>query len=138
MLPLIRTLGPVAALLIGLAGGTGIVGAGAWAFNELFDNPHVRELAIQKERDACVIRTMDAANRAENQERARQRVVLNDAINAYEAAIDAGEAARRATEAARDQERADYEQKLRDAGLSDVVTDSDFKWLRDKPGGPKR
>lgn len=138
MLSLIRTLGPVAALLIGLAGGTGVVGVGAWAFNELIDNPHVRELAIQKERDACVIRTMDAANRAENRERARQHAVLNDAINAYEAAIDAGEAARRATEAARDQERADYEQKLRDAGLSDVVTDNDFKWLRNKPGGPKR
>lgn len=134
MLNLIRTLGPVAALLIGLAGGTGVAGIAAWAFNAWVDNPHVRELATQKERDACVIRTMVAADRAEAAERARQRAVLEDAINAYEAAIDAGNAARLEAEAARDQERADYEQKLRDAGLSDVVTDADFEWLRRQHG----
>ena len=134
MFALIRTLGPVAALLIGFAGGTGIAGTAAWVFNAWIDNPHVRELATQSERDACVIRTMDAANRAETAERQRQRAVLDDAIKAYEAAIDAGTAARLATEAARDQERADYEQKLRDAGLSDVVTDADFEWLRRQHG----
>lgn len=134
MLALIRTLGPVAAMLVGLAGGTGLAGAAAWTFNEWIDNPHVRALATQKERDACVIRTMDAANRAEAAERTRQRAVLADAINAYEAAIDAGNAARRAAETARDQERADYEQKLREDGLSDVVTGSDFEWLRRQHG----
>lgn len=134
MLALIRTLGPVAALLVGLACGTGVAGAAAWAFNAWIDNPHVRELAVQKERDACQFRTLDAANRAEAAERQRQRAVLEEAIKAYEAAIDAGIAARLATEAARDQERADYEQKLRDAGLSDVVTDADFEWLRRQHG----
>ncbi len=134
MLTLIRTLGPVAAMLIGLVGGGGLIGAAGWAFNEWVDNPHVRELAVQKERDVCVIRTMDAANRAEAAERERQRVVLADAIAAYRAALDAGDAARRAAETARDQERADYEQKLRDAGLSDVLTDGDFEWLRRSHG----
>lgn len=134
MLGLIRTLGPVAAMLVGLAGGTGLVGAAAWAFNEWIDNPHVRELAAQKERDACIIRTMDAANRAEDAERDRQLAVIEDTINAYEAALDLGDVARRAAETARDQERADYEQKLRDAGLGDVLTDSDFEWLRRQRG----
>lgn len=134
MLSLLRSLGPVAAMLLGLAGGTGMAGAAAWAFNEWIDNPHVRELAAQKERDACIVRTMDAANRAEQAERARQRAVIADAITAYEAAIDASDVARRAIEAARDQERADYEQKLRDAGLSDVVTGDDFEWLRRRRG----
>jgi len=117
-------------MLVGLAGGSSLMGAGAWAFNEWIDNPHVRELAAQKERDAAAIRVMDAANRAEAAERTRQRAVLDDAIKAYEAALDAGDLARRSAETARDQERADYEKQLRDAGLSDVVTDSDFVWLR--------
>ena len=134
MLALIRTLGPIAAMLIGLGGGGTLASAAAWAFNEWIDNPHVRELAVQKERDACVIRTMDAASRAEDAEQARQRAVLDDAIAAYEAALDMGNAARRAAETARDQERADYEQKLRDAGITDVVTDSDFEWLRRQHG----
>jgi hypothetical protein len=137
MLALIRTIGPVAAMLIGIAGGSTLVGAGAWAFNEWIDNPHVHALATQKERDAATIRVMDAANRAEVAERARQRAVLDTAVAAYEAALDAGDVARRAAETARDQERADYEQKLRDAGLSDLVTDGDFDWLR-RPHGPAR
>lgn len=134
MLTLLKSLSSVAALLVGLAGGAGLTGAAAWAFNVLVDNPHVTELATTKERDACTIRTMDAANRAETAERTRQQAVLDDAINAYEAALDAGETARREAEASRKQERADYEKRLRDAGLSDVVTDSDFEWLRHKRG----
>lgn len=137
MLGLIRTLGPVVALFIGLAGGSGLTGAMAWAFNEWIDNPHVRELAAQKERDAAAIRVMDAARRAEAAERARQQAVLEDAIAGYQAALDASDAARRTIETAREQERAEYEQRLRDAGLSDLVTDDDFDWLR-RPYGPPR
>jgi hypothetical protein len=119
LLTILKVIGPAGAVLLGLL-----------AYNVLIDNPQVAREAALKERHHLTVKFMREAEEAAADERARQRQVIDDTVAAYEAALEAGEQARRAASEQQDQERADYEQKLRDAGRSDVVTDDDFDWLR--------
>lgn len=134
VIALVKALGPVAAMIVGIIGGTSLTGAAAWAWNLFVDNPAVERRAA----DSCTIRVMDAANRGEQAERQRQAAVREATISAYETALATEEAARRMVEAQRNIERADYERKLREAGRSDVITDDDFDWLRRERGSPAR
>jgi hypothetical protein len=130
MIALIRTLGPVAAMLVGLAGGTGLVGAVAWLFNEFVDNPHVRELVRVEERAACTIRTQEAADAAEKAERQRQILAGAAALKTYR---DQAEARDRLEAEVRDQlesEIAENEQRLAAAGRSCRVDRDDVEWLQ--------
>lgn len=130
MLALIRALGPVAALLIGMVGGGGIITAVGVAYNTYIDNPHVIALASQKERDACAIRTMDAANRAETAERERQRRVNSDVLTIFRRAAELEEEMRRIAEDELDKEIIRHEAELSDARRICTITDGDFEWLR--------
>jgi hypothetical protein len=122
-------------LLVAAVAATG--GAG-WAWNVLFDNPVVEKAATRRAEDACALRTVDAANRAEAAERRRQDSINAEAIAVWRAAADAQAQRRRAAEVTLDREIADYELKLRETGRSCVVTDDDFGWLRDQPDLPPR
>ena len=130
MLALIRTLGPVAAMVIGLAGGSTIIGAGAWLFNEFIDNPHVRELVRVEERAACTIRTMEAANAAEDRERARQDAAGKIAIDAYRKAAELRERLQAAVQQTLEEEIANNEKLLVEQGRSCLATGDDVRWLR--------
>lgn len=121
LLTILKLIGPPGAILVALL-----------AYNVLIDNPQVAREAALRERHQLTLQFIRQVEAATAAERARQRQVIDDTITAYEAALDAGQAAQRANEDRRDRERADYEQKLRDAGRSCVVTDGDFEWLRDQ------
>jgi len=120
---ILKVIGPAGAMLIALL-----------AYNAFVDNPQVARQAALAERHQLTMKFVRDVEQAVTAERARQRAVMDDAIQTYEAALAAGEAARRAAADQSDQERADHELELRGQGRSFVVTDDDFDWLRRKPG----
>lgn len=119
--PIVKAIGPAAAVLIALL-----------AYNAFIDNPQVAREAALRERHQLTMQFVRDVEQAVTAERTRQRAVMNDAIQTYEAALAAGQAARRAATDQADQERADHEVELRGKGRSFVVTDDDFDWLRRK------
>jgi hypothetical protein len=137
MLALIRTLGPVAALLLGFLGGGGIIGAAGWAWNVMVDNPEIVRVTRAADQAQCTIDTQKAAMAATEAERVRQEKVAEQALDAYRAAADAAEQARQATADQLDKEIADHEQDMAQQGRGCTLTDDDFKWLRDQPGAPR-
>lgn len=130
MLALIRTLGPIAAMLIGLAGGSTVLGAAAWLWNDFVDNPHVRELVRVEERAACQLRTLEAANAAEAAERARQQAIGRDALAAYRDAAAAHAALAQQAQDQLEAEIAKNEQDLVAQGRSCLLNDDDVVRLR--------
>lgn len=134
ILTLVRTLGPVAALLIGLAGGGTLIGGLGALWNVAIDNPQVAREAAARAEDACTIRTMDAANRAREAEQGRQQSVVADALAAYRAALSAREAQASQIQDQMEASIADYEARLSAEGRSCPLDDADLDWLRGKPG----
>lgn len=130
MLALIRTLGPVAAMLIGIAGGSALIGGGAWLWNEWIDNPHVRDLVRVEERAACTIRTMAAADAAEAAERTLQEQAGRAALDAYQRAAEARERLQIEVQDKLEQEIADNEALLAAQGRSCLLDPADVRWLR--------
>lgn len=115
-----------AAIILPLLGGGVVAGAGFWLYDTFIDDPNIRKT----EQDACTIRTMDAANRAEKAERDRQAASVAAANEAYSAALAAIERARLASEAQMEQEIADYERELEATGRSCPLSVDDLEWLR--------
>ncbi len=130
LVALLRTLGPIAAVLIGLGGGGALSGAAFWAWNTLIDNPQLIAITKATADAECRIRVLEAADAAEKAERARQDAASQAAIEAY---LD--EAAEREKLAADERDRleqeiADYEQQLA-AGRRQCLTDhADVQFLR--------
>lgn len=130
MLALIRTLGPVVALVIGMIGGGTMIGGLGAAYNIWIDNPQVAREATNRANDACTIRTMDAANRAQAAERSRQEAAAHAAEDAYQAAIEARQKLVEATQDALAQQEADYQQQIDAQGRQCTLDDGDLKFLR--------
>jgi hypothetical protein len=130
MFTLIRTLGPIAAMLLGLGGGSLLIGGLGVAYNIFIDNPHVVAITKATAEAECRIRVLEAADAAEKAERERQQAASEAAITAY---LKAAEERQRAQEALQDQleqEIADYEAQLAADGRQCLTDDADVVWLR--------
>jgi hypothetical protein len=132
MLALIRTLGPVIALLTGMGGGGLLVGGLGAAYNIFIDNPHVRELERVRQEDACTIRTQAAAAVAEKAERLRQQAAGNAALEAYRDAVEARERMRIEVVDQLEREIAENEARLAEQGRSCLTDDADVRWLLER------
>jgi hypothetical protein len=138
MLRLLAGLSPVLVIVLGAIP----AGAAGWfardALFEWFDRPAIVRAATasatQAANDACTIRTMDAANRAEAAERARQRLVGEKALAGYEHALELEERLRKESQGQFDEEIKDYEQQLSEAGRRCDWSERDLEWLREEPG----
>ena len=119
-------LSPALVAGVSLFGGMGLALAGFMAWNATIDNPSLWARA----EDACTIRTMDAANRAEKAERDRQAALVRTATEAYEAAFAAQERERRLTEQQLETERSRYELVLEGEGRRCGLEPGDIEWLR--------
>lgn len=128
MLGKLLALSPAVLGVIAALGGGVAAGAGFWLYDTFVDDPYIRKT----EQDACTIRTMDAANRAEKAERDRQAASVRAAQQAYNAALAAQETARRASEAQKEQEISNYERTLELAGRSCPLSVDDLNWLREQ------
>lgn len=126
MLAIIRA-APVllASLVVGLASLSG-----AWLWNELIDNPHVRQMVRVEERAACTIRTQEAAAAAEKAERARQVAAGAKALKEYRERAEARERLHAEVQDQLEAEIAENEARLAEAGRSCLADQSDIEWLR--------
>ncbi len=97
-------------------------------FNTI-DRPAIIRETMATANDACTIRTMVAAQNAEQAERLRQRQVNADVVRAYEEALRASEAENVAIDQQRTQEIADYEKELAAADRTCPLNDRDIEWL---------
>lgn len=136
MLALLARFGP--ALIPALIGAIPAFAAGWFAHGvkfDWFDRPAIIREATATADAACAIRTMDAANRAEQAERARQRAANADARRLYEEALNASQRAALAAETQLEQENIAYAAQLDAAGRSCDWTELDLderdQWLHD-------
>lgn len=125
MLALIRAAPVLASLVVGLASLSG-----AWLWNELVDNPHLRELVRVEERAACTIRTQEAAAAAQAAERQRQTQVNAAVLRGYRERAEARERLRAEVQDNLEREIAENEARLAAAGRSCLVDQSDLEWLQ--------
>ncbi|KQN74791.1 hypothetical protein [Devosia sp. Leaf64] len=93
------------------------------------ERPAILQAATDKANDAATIRIMDAAKRAEDAERERQRMAGADTLRIYREALANSERAAMEAQTRLDQEIADYEAELATEGRSCVLTDTDIDWL---------
>lgn len=138
ILKFILGLSPAVLAVASLFGGASLALAGFMAWNNLIDNPYIRNMATAAANDACTIRVMDAANRAEAAERARQQSVSNAALDAYNAALRAQEASRAGLQDTLETERQNYEHELEAAGRSCHLDSLDDDWLRKQSDARER
>lgn len=131
---LLTRFGP--ALVPVLIGAIPAFAAGWFAHGVKFDwvdRPAIIREATATADAACAIRTMDAANRAEQAERARQMAANADARRIYDEALDASQRAALAAQSKFEQETADYAAQLADEGRSNLWTELDLderdQWL---------
>lgn len=124
MLTLIRG-APVLAFLIAIAASL----SGGWLWNELIDNPHVRQLVRVEERAACTIRAREAAAEAEARERAKQQAAGARALADYRKQAEARERLRIEVQENLEREIAENEARLAAAGRSCLADQSDVDWL---------
>lgn len=116
--------------------------AGGWFAHgvkfDWIDRPAIIREATAQANNACTIRTLDAANRAEQAERQRQRQINADVVRVYEQALRASEAENAAIDQQRTQEIADYEKELAEAGRNCPIGDRDLEWLlrNNQPANP--
>lgn len=132
MLALIRTLGPVVAMVIGLGGGTAVSGAAFWAWNTFIENPRIVAVERATAELQCQVRTAAAAKAAEDAERARQDAASEAAIKAFLEAADERQRAQDELQQKMEQEIADYEQQLATDGRACLLDDADLGFLRGK------
>lgn len=130
MLALIRTLGPVVAMIIGVVGGGAVIGGLGTLYNIYIDNPQVERLATARANDACTIRTMAAANEARIETEARVRAATDAALKAYQAAVDEKQALQEQIQDQLAQENADYEKQLEAENRSCPLSSGDLDFLR--------
>lgn len=129
MLKLLASLSPVLALLIGALPALAIGWGAREAKFAWLDRPAIIREATATADAACAIQTMDAANRAEQAERARQSRVNADALRMYEEALNASQRAAQAAEAQFETEIEAYEHQLVAEGRSCPLSDADVRML---------
>lgn len=130
MLALIRTLGPVVAMVIGLGGGTAVSGAAFWAWNTFIENPRIVAVERATAELQCQVRTAAAAKAAEDAERARQDAASEAAIKAF---LEAAQERQRLEEAERDEMEAaiaEYELQLASGGRQCLTDEADVQFLK--------
>jgi parvulin-like peptidyl-prolyl isomerase len=126
---MIRWLASVSPLAVFLAG---VIPAGAVAWFahgvkfELIDRPAIVREATAAADAACAIRTMDAANRAQQAERDRQTRASAEALRIYREALDASERAAFAAQTQLEKEIAANEATLEAEGRSCLLTGADI------------
>lgn len=126
LLSFMAGLSPVLVLLMGLGGGGGLT----FLYTKFIHDPQLIHEVQRAERDACTIRTQDAANKAEAAERARQQAVTADALRAYQEALDARERLASELQDQIEQGISDYDKLLVEQGRSCPLTDADIERLR--------
>ncbi len=130
MLRFLANISPVAVLLLGAIP----AGAVAWFSHglkfEVFDRPAIIREATIRADDACTIRTMEAANRAESVERERQRAAGAKALTDFAQRNIAENLEREAQISQLEQEIADYETQLAETGRSCLLDSGAVDWLR--------
>lgn len=135
MIRLLANLSPVLVLLVGAVPA---FAAGWFAHGVKFDwvdRPAITREAAAAADSACAIRTMDAANRAEQAARARHSAANAEAMRMYREALDASQRTALAAESQLEKEISDHETELGAAGRSCVLTDADIDWLYER-GAP--
>ena len=135
MIRWLASISPVAVLLIGALPSLAIGWGAREAKFAWLDRPAIIREATATADAACAIRTMDAANRAEQAERTRQSRANAEALRIYREALDASERAALAAETQLEQENLAYAAQLDAAGRSCVWTELDLderdRWLHD-------
>jgi hypothetical protein len=130
MFALIRTIGPIAAMLLGLGGGSLLIGGLGVAYNVFIDNPHVVAITKATAEAECRIRVLEAADAAEKAERDRQEAASEAAIKAY---LEAAAERQRLQDALMDQQEqeiADNEVRLAEMGRTCVIDEADVQFFR--------
>jgi hypothetical protein len=130
MFALIRTIGPIAAMLLGLGGGSLLIGGLGVAYNVFIDNPHVVAITKATAAAECRIRVLEAADAAEKAERDRQEAASEAAIKAY---LEAAAERQRLQDALMDQQEkeiADNEARLAEMGRTCVIDEADVQFFR--------
>jgi hypothetical protein len=130
MFALIRTIGPIAAMLLGLGGGSLLIGGLGVVYNVFIDNPHVVAIAKATAEAECRIRVLEAADAAEKAERDRQSKASEAAIKAFLEAADERQLAQEALQDQLEQEISDYEKQLTAEGRQCLTDGADVDWLR--------
>lgn len=137
MLALLARFGPM--LVPVLLGALPAFAAGWFAHGVKFDwvdRPAIIHEATVTADDKAAIRIMDAANRAEQAERNRQRAANAEAKRIYDEALKNSDALAQAAQTALDQEIADREKILASEGRTCSFTDDDLRWLYDNGPAP--
>lgn len=130
ILAFLARLSPTAVVVLGLLGGSAVTGGAGYLYTTFIHDPQLVRETKRAADDACTIRTMDAANRAEAAERARQQAAAQAAEDAYQAAIEARQKLVEATQDALAQQEADYQQQIDAQGRQCTLDDGDLKFLR--------
>ncbi len=130
MLRFLASVSPIAVLLAGAipAGAIGWFSHGLKF--ELLDRPAIVREATARADDACLIRTMEAANRAEAAERERQRAAGERALADFARRNIAENLEREAQISQLEQEIADYGTQLAESGRSCLLDSGTVDWLR--------
>ena len=135
MIRWLASISPGAVLLIGALPSLAIGWGAREAKFAWLDRPAIIREATATADAACAIRTMDAANRAEQAERTRQSRANAEALRIYEEALKASQRAALAERAQLEQENADYAAQLKAEGRGCEWTDLDLderdQWLHD-------
>jgi hypothetical protein len=129
MLKLLSSVSPVIVLLIGALPSIAIGWGAREAKFTWFDRPAIFREATATADAACAIRTMDAANRAEQAERARQSRANADALRLYEEALNASQRAALAAQSQFEHEVQAYEHQLAAEGRSCPLSPADIDRL---------
>lgn len=132
MLRFLASISPVAVLLIGALPSLAIGWGAREAKFAWLDRPAIIREATATADAACAIRTMDAANRAEQAERARQSRANAEALRIYDEALKASQRAALAAESQFEQEIQAYEHQLDAEGRSCLLTQPDIDWLHER------
>lgn len=137
---MLRALGAISPVLVVLAGALpagAAVWLGASAKFALWDAPQIRMEAAAAAEAGCAARITLAAGLAEQEERARQKQISNDALAAYRTALANSERAAALALERLDKETSSYEAQLVEQGRFCSITqpDIDFMFGRLPPGG---
>lgn len=135
MLKLLSSVSPVVLLLLGAIPAIALGWGAREAKFAWLDRPSIVREATATADAACAIRTMDAANRAEQAERTRQSRANAEALRIYREALDASQRAALAAQSQFEQEVQAYEHQLAAEGRSCLLTEPDIDWLHQR-GAP--
>lgn len=137
-LAILARLAPLAPMLLSGASCLALGSGAGWVARDLIakhiEIPALTSTIERRERDACTIRTLDAANRAEAAERVRQEAAGRAALDTYRQAAEARERQQGEVQDKLEQEIAQNEAALAARGRSCIADDADVRWVRGERG----